>query len=503
MPKKLAIDWDQSELRLVAAQCSGGSVKVTDAAVIPIESGSDVAETLRAAITRRGLEKTETLVAIGRGTAELRELKLPPVPAEELPEMVRFQAIRSFASAGERATVDFLVTGRSDTNIEVIAAAIGPTKLDEVRRTCEAAGLTAQRITLRPLNSASLFLSKGEFQSGDTVLIDLLADDAEIVIARDGKVIFVRTVRLPGEAAARPGALAGELRRSLVACGSVDSSRRVILWGRQSVHRDDVEKISEATNNPVETLDPFELVDVDRKLRPDLPDHVGRLAPLVGLLASDDAAADWLIDFLNPRRRPEPVNQRTRNALLVGVPAVLVAAVAWLGYSQLASLDQQIAALEAANAQQEPQVEAANQSVSRTDRIDEFLDGNVNWLIEMRRVADSMPPSEEMIVRSISGNSDPRSGGGRIQISGSVSAPAVIDDFETAMRDEHHRVVGEGANEQKTEDAYRWGFRETIVISPELVRERRYAALLGQTADPPPQAVSDEAAESGADGEAQ
>ena len=37
MVKKLAIDWDASELRLVAAQCSGSNVKVTDARVIPIE----------------------------------------------------------------------------------------------------------------------------------------------------------------------------------------------------------------------------------------------------------------------------------------------------------------------------------------------------------------------------------------------------------------------------------------------------------------------------------
>ncbi len=80
-------------------------VKVTEAALIDIENG-DVMETLRRAISQRGLERTDTLVAIGRGKAELRELQLPPVPSDELPDMVRFQAIRSFASAGESATVD-------------------------------------------------------------------------------------------------------------------------------------------------------------------------------------------------------------------------------------------------------------------------------------------------------------------------------------------------------------------------------------------------------------
>ena len=100
MAKKIAIDWDESELRLVTAQCSGTHVKVTEAALIPIEDGN-VLETLRDAIAQRSLTRTDTLVAIGRGKAELRELQLPPVPDDELPDMVRLQAIRSFASAGD------------------------------------------------------------------------------------------------------------------------------------------------------------------------------------------------------------------------------------------------------------------------------------------------------------------------------------------------------------------------------------------------------------------
>ena len=92
---------------------TAANVNVIDTAIIPI--GEDgIVETLRKAISERGLEKTETLVAIGRGKAELRELTLPPVPEDELPDMVRFQAIRSFASSGESATVDYLVTDRKD-----------------------------------------------------------------------------------------------------------------------------------------------------------------------------------------------------------------------------------------------------------------------------------------------------------------------------------------------------------------------------------------------------
>ena len=62
MVKKLAIDWDESELRLVAAQCSGSNVKVTDARVIPIED--NVLQTLKAVLDGQGMENTEALVYI-------------------------------------------------------------------------------------------------------------------------------------------------------------------------------------------------------------------------------------------------------------------------------------------------------------------------------------------------------------------------------------------------------------------------------------------------------
>ena len=95
---------------------------INDSEIVPVADGN-IDEALRQAVSERGLQNTETLVAIGRGKAELRELQLPPVPDDELPDMVRFQAIRSFASAGDSATVDFLVTKRTESGIEIIAAA--------------------------------------------------------------------------------------------------------------------------------------------------------------------------------------------------------------------------------------------------------------------------------------------------------------------------------------------------------------------------------------------
>ena len=486
MTRKIAIDWDETEIRLVAAQVSGNSVKVSEAALIAVEDGN-VMETLRKAIALRGLERTETLVAIGRGKAELRELQLPPVPADELPDMVRFQAIRSFATAGDSATVDYLVTGQDDSGTSMIAAAVGPAKLSEIHEICEASDLQTKRIALRPLAAAALYLSNNKHPAtlGETVLIDLLSDDAEIVVARNGKVIFVRTVRLPSVAAGRPAALAGELRRSLLACGATGSPDRVVLWGLESVHKADVNEVAEASGCSVDVINPFDLVDISRSAMDSLPKHVGRLAPLVGLLASDELGGERLIDFLNPRKRAEEKSHTLRNSLLIGVPVVAALVLAFLGYRQVSGLDREIDELTKANAAMEEPVKLASVSRERTERVDVFLDGDVNWLDEIRRLAQVMPPAQDMIVRSISGTIDPRSGGGTLQVAGGVVDPSMIDDLEESLRDEDHRVVGDGAKEGKQGDTYRWGYNEKITISPSTVRQLRYQALTSTPAHRP------------------
>lgn len=478
MVKRLAIDWDERELRLVAAQCSGSNVKVTDAQVLPIED--NVLETLKAALDGKGLENSETLVAIGRGKAELRELQLPPVPEEELPDMVRFQAGKSFATAGDNAIVDYLVTSQSESGVEIIAAALGEQELHELRDLCESNSLVSKRISIRPLAAAALYLVNQERSSGnDTVLIDLLSDEAEFVVAREGRVIFVRTVRMPADEAARGRALAGELKRSLVACGSSGTLERVVLWGSAAVHSEDVKMLVEATDSKVEVLDPFSLVDVGRNAKSNMPDHVGRLAPLVGLLVADEGGADRLLDFLNPRKRIEQVENPYRRYIIAAIPLAVAALFGFLIFRQLGSMDDQIESLKAANQQKEKKVKNADQSLARTEMVDQYLDGDVNWLNEIRRLARRAPESEKLILRSISMKNDPRSGGGIMTVEGAVTKPSVIEEFEAAVRDPNRNVQGDGASEVRSPDKYRWSFTETIEISPEYVREQRYIGMNG------------------------
>ncbi|MEO1526629.1 MAG: hypothetical protein AAFX06_14430 [Planctomycetota bacterium] len=476
MPKKIALDYDANELRIVVANCSPGRVVVTDASVIPLQEGETASQKLRAFINENSLQKNETLVAIGRGKAELRELQLPPVPEEELPDMVRFQAIRNFASASDRAIVDFLLTRRTSDANTLIAAAVSPSDLDEIRELCGTSDLLPKRVALRPLTAASMYLRR-EKPKNICVLIDLLSTDAEIVVARDGKVIFVRTVRLPTGDEQRSRAIATELKRTMVACGESATPERIVVWGRPEVHARDVEAIRESNGaEDVRAVDPFSLVQVQMDASK-LPEHSGRLAPLVGLLASDETAPETLIDFLNPRERPEEKPNYARTGLMIGGPIAALLLVGFFAYRESSKWDTKIANVTDEVNQLTPGAESAEESIARTEQIDQFLDSDVNWLDELKRFSEKAPSSDKMIVDSILAVADIRRGGGQLKVNGRVTDPGIIEPMEESLRDETHRITGKGSSEQKNERTYRWGYSETIGVTGPDIRNTRYERM--------------------------
>ncbi len=279
MSNLIALDWDATELRAVVARSSGNTISVVDAVAKPLasESAEDVAAAIKQILIDQSLtaNKTRAYVTLGRGKTELRQLNLPPVPDDELPEMVRLQAMQSFVGISENAAVDYLPIPGADNTTSVLAAVAAPAIIKSVQSVVQSTGLDLVSIALRPVAAAALYqINANKTQSvddssiiGDVVLLDLLSDDAEIVVLRGRRVLFVRSVKLPPESAERPSQIAGELRRSLMACGinSSSTSQKIVIWGRAKTHEAERIKIAELLGCRVITLDPMTLVDLDKR----------------------------------------------------------------------------------------------------------------------------------------------------------------------------------------------------------------------------------------------
>jgi hypothetical protein len=499
MANLIALDWDTHELRAIIARSSGSSITVTDAALVKIADDSPA--TLTAAIKKlledRGIanSKTKALVTIGRGKSELRQLNLPPVPENELPDMVRLQAMQTFAAVGDNTVVDFLQLPSGDETTSVLAAAVAPATMSSVESIIKATGIELARVALRPVAAAALYqigtTSNLDDSSivGDVVLVDLLADDAEIVVMRGRRVMFVRSVRMPQESVDRPNQIAGELRRSLMACGinASSASQKVVIWGTAATHEAERIKLAESLGCRVSTLDPMSLVETDsRRARdPEVQTHTGRFAPLIGLLIADAKSnsvygSPYLVDFLNPRKSVE-VKKDNRKAIAIGAAiAATLLFVAFSAWSSLRAKDQVIKEKELELSSLKPKVNDAQASIDRTEIVDKFLDGNVIWIDELSRIAKRIPPSTDAILKSVSATSPPREGGGKIALQGAATSPVVVDQLAVALRDDRHSVAGTGASDLGDREAnqdYRWGFRETVTIDATSIREDRYAAL--------------------------
>src|SRR6188472_4223980 len=104
----LALEWDDLELRAIAARTVNGQLTPEKVWAEALPSGdASVKEKLTGIVRELGTTRVETLVAVGRANLELRVLTIPFAPTDEVPDLVRFQAMRQFSTLGEDWAVDY------------------------------------------------------------------------------------------------------------------------------------------------------------------------------------------------------------------------------------------------------------------------------------------------------------------------------------------------------------------------------------------------------------
>lgn len=500
MARLIALEWDAKEVRLAVGRTRGASLVVEEAVAValpPKEAGkepaaeAEVGSALASAAARLGLGRAEALVAVGRANIELRFLSTPPVPSEELPDVVRFQALRQFTTLGEDWPLDFVpLSPGADGGMNVLAAAISPELVEQIRQACAAANLMVRRLVLRPFAAASL-LQQDLADGTCRMIIDLLRDEADLTVLIGSQVIFPRTVRLPAltepEALAR--AVLGESRRTMIAAQNQLGGRRVeevIIFGDGAHHSVLKQLLEKELSLGVRLVDPLERVEWSdtRAERPELP---GTFAPLMGLLADEAAGRTPALDFLHPRRRPEPPNQRRRLALAgAAVAALLLAGFGWVQW-QLWALDAEITQLTIQRNSQDKLAKHSVQPVRSAAKLDEFASRDAVWLDELARLAQRLPPPEAVIVTELGARQT--KAGPEMTISGYADTANRVAELEDSLRDERHTVSGKGTTQDLRRQQLPWTFEETVTIGKPPAK-----AVAGQAASKGPPAVPAKAA---------
>lgn len=500
MPRLLAIEWDLREARVAVARSGGTNLVIEQAFSVdlgPRDAGTtfadvNVGQKVAAALAARNVGRAETLVAVGRASIELRQLALPTCPLEELPDMVRFQAMQEFTTLAADWPLDFVhLAGSEDGNLSVLAAAISPTMVTQIQETCQSAEVIPRRLILRPLAAASLLRRRdGHSASECRLMVDLLADEADLTILVDEHVALMRTVRLASSSdpQAQSRALLGEIRRTIASAQNQLAGRRVekvVLCGDGSDQDALKQTIEAELSLTVDLFDPFDSSHVDAKSLPSRPEHTGRFTPLLGMLVDEALASPHAIDFLHPRKRPVPPNTIRRNVFVSAtVVAACLVAILWTIIS-LRGLDAAVALKRSQSAELKKEVAEAQVTVKHRETVQEFLDSDITWLDELYELSDQLPPPEEVIVTQL--NFATRSpSGAQMTIGGSTKEPDQLTVVRNSLGYGGRRVVSEGTQDDSRQKDYRWLFKETVLI--EAGSQRQPPTI--EKDDPPPQTAS-------------
>jgi Tfp pilus assembly PilM family ATPase len=477
MSQVLALEWNQGEARVAVASTRGSQVVIEQAFAIPLRgqsggdegSASDVGGRIAAALAQRGLGRLDALVAIGRGSIELRQLQLPAAPSDELPDLVRFQAMREFNELDESWLLDFMPVDESaDGSRTVLATAIGPDLAAQMEGVCAQAGLKMRRLVLRSCAAASLVArAKIGHPAQAQLLVDLLTDEADLTVMLGGRVIFLRTTRLAGDPPSL-SALLTEIRLTMAAVQNQLGGQKVhsiILCGRGEAHATLARQIQDELKTPAQLFDPFTGLELASQLRRALPEQTGRFAPVLGMLLAELEQTGHAVDFLHPRRCVAPPNPR-RKWLLAGIAAVLLP-LAWFLYTRVerGRLATQVSALEAESKALDNAVTAAKKVRIAAAEIGKWADNDVNWLEQLRSLSDDLPSSDSAVVGQMTFSSG--TNGNQIHLKGWVRGPETIAAMEDGLRAHGRQVFGKGSREDRALRHYSWRFETSLAIPRE------------------------------------
>src|SRR5262249_55112771 len=154
------------------------------------------------ALKAAGIVPAPVLFGIGRDRVILKELRYPPVPDVEEPNVVRFQAMKELTEAPDEVVIDYVRQAEGGGERRAMGVVVKRDLYNAIMTFCQAAGLKLAGVTPRPFAVAAAL--RRAFTTGGATAPEL-RDDAvavvylgplggEFTVIRGEHVVFTRTV---------------------------------------------------------------------------------------------------------------------------------------------------------------------------------------------------------------------------------------------------------------------------------------------------------------------
>jgi hypothetical protein len=402
----LALDWDQNQLHLIAANIRGTSVQVQRASLWQEDqtpnpaTAEELGKLLRERLKTAGIAPAPLLACVGRDRLIVKEVRFPPVPESEEAAVVRFQTAKELTDSVEDVVIDYLVTDAQEGGEKKAAAlVVRREQLETYQKLAQGAGVKLAALTPRLLGVSScirkvigttVVTPAPEPADGVIAVVVVGEKTAEVSIFRGETFLLSRSVPAGNN-------LAGEVRRNLaVHAGQMPQHpvRAVYVSGKGSGELR--ERLSEMLEIPVHTFDPFagsESLELPVGQR-------GSFAGAMGLLFAR-AEGNLPINFVAPRepKPPQNVNFRTIRLAVVASVALFLGLVI-LGQVLLANYQEEVDALKSTRQGVEAQLASTRENAKRLKAIDDW--DTLVLLDELYDLTARVPDVNALRMKSIS-----------------------------------------------------------------------------------------------------
>lgn len=402
MSRAVALKLQPNVATATVVRGSGTDISVDAAIRIPLLEGAGAkvhGEAIAQALASLKVGRAAAVVVVPRTGLFWQNYDLPPVPIDDLPDLVHMQAQRDLVLADDGEGFDFVpLAGDEEHPYRVIGLGVSPDQLKYFRDVCEVAELKLECVAPEPLGWAEVgrrIAAKDAPGPNSLHVFAVISERQAIVWASEGDALrAVRTIWLPEEATidTDAAALASELRRTIMSLTHSHIGEaieiRTIYCGTNA--EDVASRLAKLLSRPVQAAPLEALLHLPAGNGVE-PSRV-ELAPSAALAAALADRRAPLADFIHPRRRPAPPS-RKRTYILAGVAAVALALMfAWQTYQNIRTPLAAAADAKAKQAALESTLEDLADDEAKADQIRAWLDDSINLLTEADYLAQQLRP---------------------------------------------------------------------------------------------------------------
>src|SRR5258706_2309967 len=210
----IGVDIGHDSVKRLKVEAVGTSLEVTAAAKMPLPASvktdpqSRVAvasDLIRQMLRQHPLRGRHIVAALPREIVHMKNLRLPQMPAAELPAVVSFEARNVFPFDTDKAKVRFLAAGEvrqgNEVRQEVILLAAKDDDINVVVEHLYRAGAVIDSLDTEPTavyRSLERFIRRKEDEGDVNVLVDVGARRSQVIIGRGREISFIKPIDIGG-----------------------------------------------------------------------------------------------------------------------------------------------------------------------------------------------------------------------------------------------------------------------------------------------------------------